>query len=111
MDRMAVLTVCLALLFSVPAYAAGASADSSDRHGSRNCDNTRELEAAKRALANGDREAAVDHLLRADEILAACEQDPPEAGPGAPSEEPERMFASSPEREALSLQAPEAATS
>jgi len=111
MDRMTAFTVCLALFLSAPAYAAGAVADSGDRPGSRSCDNTRELEAAKRALANGDREAALDHLLRADEILAACEEDTPKAGPGTPPEAPERMFASSPERGSSSLQAPEGSTS
>jgi len=111
MNRIAAFTACLALSLAVPAYAAGALADSGDRPDSRSCDNTRELEAAKRALANGDREAALDHLLRADEILAACEQDPPKAGPGTPPETPERMFARSLERGSISLQAAEVSVS
>lgn len=104
MSKMAAFTLCWVLFLSSPAYSAGALADAGNRSSERSCDHTRELEAAKRALATGDREGALEHLLRADEILAACQQDPPSAGPGTEPEE--RMLARCLEREAFSLQAP-----
>jgi len=103
MNRMAAFTLCGVLFLSSPAYSAEALADAGDRPSERSCDHTRELEAAKSALASGDREGALEHLLRADEILAACQQDPPRAGPGTQPEE--RMLARCLEREAFSLQA------
>lgn len=56
------------------------------------CDPTAELEAAKRAAAAGDQASAVEHLLRADAILAACERDPANAGPARERERPERAL-------------------
>jgi len=39
------------------------------------CGHTGELQAAKRALAEGDREGALQHLQRARELVAACQRE------------------------------------
>jgi len=42
--------------------------------GSRICGHARDLQVAKRALADGDRQGALRHLQRARALLAACER-------------------------------------
>lgn len=42
--------------------------------GTRVCGHAKELEVAKRALAEGDREGALRHLQRARGLLAACQR-------------------------------------
>ena len=93
MIRVAVFTLVLAL--ATPAASAGTLADAGSRPQAGACDPTPELEAAKRAAAAGDQAAAVEHLLRADAILAACEQDPAQADPSLGPESPEREVAHS----------------
>ena len=39
------------------------------------CGHTAELQAAKRALADGDREAALQHLQQARELVGACQRE------------------------------------
>jgi hypothetical protein len=61
----------------------------------RTCGHTVELEAARRDLAEGDREGALAHLRRARELVAACER---EAADPARGEEttPASAFAKAP---------------
>jgi len=51
----------------------------------RACGHVPELEAARRALAEGDRERALSHLRRARALVAACERDAEDAGRGGES--------------------------
>ena len=51
----------------------------------RACGHTAELVAAKRALAEGDREGAVHHLERAKALAAACERDASESESRTPA--------------------------
>ncbi len=88
MIRAAAFTVAWAFILAAPAVSAWALAEAP-----RACDPTRELEAAERAAGAGDQAAAVEHLLRADAILAACQEDPAEANPTLKPESPERAFA------------------
>lgn len=91
MIRVAAFTIAWALVLAAPAVSARTLADAP-----RACDPTPELDAAKRAAAAGDRAAAVEHLLRADAILAACQEDPAKADQAPEPEGPERALAHGP---------------
>jgi hypothetical protein len=91
MLRAAAFTIAWTLALAGPAPSA-VLADAGTR-ARRACDTTQELEAAKRAAAAGDQAAAVEHLLRADAILATCQEDPAEASPTLRPESPERAIA------------------
>ena len=93
MMRVAAFTLVLAL--ATPAASAGTLADAGSHPRAGACDPTPELEAAKRAAAAGDQVAVVQHLMRADAILAACERDPAQADPTLGPESPERGVAHS----------------
>jgi len=55
------------------------------------CGHTAELEEAKRALADGNREGALRHLRRAQTLVAACQRNSVE--PEADSTTPAKAFA------------------
>ncbi len=93
MMRGAAFIIAWTLALAGPAPSAWALADAGTRARARACDPTQEFEAAKRAAAAGDQAAAVEHLLRADAILATCQEDPAEASPTLKPESPERAFA------------------
>ena len=92
MLRVAAFTIAGALVLAAPAPSAWAREDAGARPAAEACDPTREIEAAKRYAAAGDQVAAVEHLLRADAILAAC-QEPAMSDPNPEPESPERAFA------------------
>ena len=89
--------LCLAIVL-VP-FSASSSEDSPtlnpDSHpaGSRVCGHARELQVAKRALAEGDREVALRHLQRARALLAACERNTVNPAPEWESTTSSRAFA------------------
>ena len=62
----------------------------------RVCGHTAELIAAKRALAEGDRENALRHLQRARELAAACERDAVDRAPEPESGTPASALAKAP---------------
>jgi hypothetical protein len=62
----------------------------------RACGHTTELQAAKRALAEGDREGALQHLRRARELVAACERDADPAPAEPEGTTPASAFAKAP---------------
>jgi len=92
MLRLAALIIAWALALGALAPSGWALPEAGARRSARTCDPAPELAAAKQAAAAGDPVAAVEHLLRADEILAACSPDPAVTGPAQP-ESPERAFA------------------
>ena len=93
MQRVAVFVIAGAIASVVLAPSAWAHEGAGAPPGAEACDPTREIEAAKRSAAAGDQIAAVEHLLRADAILAACEGEPALSDPGP--ESPERALAHS----------------
>ena len=62
----------------------------------RACGHTAELIAAKRALADGDREAALHHLQRARALAAACERNAVDRAPEPESGTPASALARAP---------------
>lgn len=62
----------------------------------RPCSQAMELEAAKHALAEGDRRGAIRHLRRAQALLAACERNAVNPEPEWESTPPPRGFAKAP---------------
>jgi len=62
----------------------------------RGCRHAPELVAAKRALAEGDREAALQHLQRARELAAACERDAVDRAPEPEGRTPANALARAP---------------
>ena len=93
MLRVAVFTIAGVLVSAVLAPSAWAQQGRGAHPGAEACDPTREIEAAKRSAEAGDQVAAVEHLLRADAILAACEREPALSNPTPEPESPERAFA------------------
>ena len=90
--------LCLAtLLLSVSAGSAetpGARDPGAGRaEGTRVCGHAQELEVAKRALAEGDREGALRHLQRARGLLAACQRNAVNPEPEWESTTSPRAFA------------------
>ena len=63
---------------------------------SRVCGHARELQVAKRNLADGDRQSALRHLQRARALLAACERDAVNPEPEWESTTSARGFARGP---------------
>ena len=61
----------------------------------RACGHTLELQAARRALAEGDREGALNHLRRARALVAACERNAVDPAPAEQSTTPASAFAQS----------------
>lgn len=61
--------------------------------GTRVCGHAKELEVAKRALAEGDREGALRHLQRARGLLAACQRNAVNPEPEWESTTSPRAFA------------------
>ena len=95
MLRVAVFVIAGAIASVVLAPSAWAHEGAGAPPGAEACDPTREIEAAKRSAAAGDQVAAVEHLLRADAILSACEGEPALSNPAKEPESPERAFAHS----------------
>lgn len=79
----------IAVLLLVSSGSPGLARDRSARgveEPTRACGHTAELLAARRALAEGDREAALQHLGRARALAAACARDrAPEPEPWTPA--------------------------
>jgi hypothetical protein len=62
----------------------------------RGCRHAAELVAAKRALVEGDREEALQHLQRARALAAACERDAVDRAPEPESRTPASALAKAP---------------
>jgi len=62
----------------------------------RGCRHAAELVAAKRALAEGDRDSALRHLQRARELAAACERDAVDRAPEPEGRTPASALARAP---------------
>ena len=93
---MKVATVCFGI------FLLSSSASSAEDSGSRGldqpvrtraCGHTTELEAAKRALAEGNREGALNHLQRARALVAECERNAVDPAPEGESTTPASAFA------------------
>jgi hypothetical protein len=70
---MRAVLFCIALaLIAFPSLAGGGRSSADDSGPS--CESEAELASAKRALASGDRVAALAHLLRARDLASACRQ-------------------------------------
>jgi hypothetical protein len=89
MKTFVVTLLCIGML--LPPVPASSTKDPGGEPGrSSSCGHARALEEAKRALAEGDREDALQHLQRARALLTACERkavspEPPggESGPAS----------------------------
>ena len=69
------LGIAILLGANVAASAEDRSSELSQPAPTRACGHTAQLQAAKRALAEGDREGALRYLERARELVAACQRE------------------------------------
>jgi hypothetical protein len=91
-----VLTIGILLVTSTATSMAEDSAVPRASETMRGCRHAPELVAAKRALAEGDREGALQHLQRARELAAACERDAVDRAPEPEGRTPASALARAP---------------
>jgi len=94
--RLLALSIGILLVSSSSASLAEDPSVRGVRAPARACGHTAELLAAKRALAQGDRDSALDHLQRARALAAACERDAVDPAPESESRTPDSALAKAP---------------